>query len=341
MIQTQPVPQRNTTGTPEASETLGKSPGVPVITLCVYKLKLNSPYLKTVLEEFDTLIRSKNFATKGKGTYQSCVKEFLCWMQAQGINRIQKIDSSTMIDYYQYISTRPNQRKEGTLSESMINQHLFSLRMLFEYLLETEQISSTVLLPKNNQGTKKERNIISLKELTQLYKHCRTKKEKAILSIAYGCGLRRTEIHLLNTNDINLTAGILIVRKGKLLKRREIPISDKIIKDLKDYLVNERANYLKESNRLEFSFFVNERGKRMTGDHLNKIVREIILRTKDQVLIQKQITLHCLRHSIATHLIDNGADIEFVQKFLGHSEINTSHIYARRRKRNINLFNLP
>jgi len=162
------------------------------------------------------------------------------------------------------------------------------------------------------------------------------KREKALLSVAYGCGLRRSEIHNLNTNDVNLYKGTLIVRKGKGNKSRTIPLSDAVISHLKDHLIDERSDYFssdaKESSQ---AFFIGVMGKRMRGEALNNNLKKIVTRTGNDELERKRITLHSLRHSIATHLIDKGADIEFVQRFLGHSMIDTAHLYAKRRKQKI------
>lgn len=296
------------------------------------KVELQSPQFRIIYHEFDRKIIAEDFVTKGKGVYQTCVKEFLWWLEMQGITKITRVESSTMIDFYEYIISRPKRRTEGVLSDSSINQHMFSLSLLFNYLLDTKQVTSTVIIPKNSIRVQKERNIASLDEIDLLYKYCTSKLEKAILGIAYGCGLRRSELQDLNTNDINYQNGILTVREGKYKKRRDVPMSDAVIRDLKDYLISERANYLKDNNRLELSFFINNKGKRMHGDKANDLVKEIIQRTKNEELIKKEITLHCLRHSIAGHLLDNGADIEFIRDFLGHSEIDTSSIYARKNK---------
>jgi len=300
--------------------------------ISISKAELQSPYFKAIYKEYDTEIKARNLSIKGKGMYQLCVKEFLLWLELQGIRKIKKIDSGDMIDYYEYITTRPNKRKTGTLSQSMVNQHLFSLRMLVDYLLKTGQIKSGVLLPKNNTGTKKERDALTQNEVMQLYKNCKDKREKAILSVGYGCGLRRAEMEELKTNDINFVSGVLVVRAGKFGKRRDIVMSDRIIKDLKDYYHNERPHYLKEQKMLELSFFVNNKGKQMEGDHMNEILKEIIERTGNTELMQKEITLHSLRHSIAMHFTENGADIEFIQTFLGHSFIDTTAIYAKKNK---------
>lgn len=300
--------------------------------ISISKVQLQSSFYKVLYHEYDQLIKAKNLATKGKGMYQLSVKEFFYWLECKGINRIKRVTSTLMIEYYEYLSTRPNKRKGGTLSESTINQHLFSLRMLMDYLVEMGQIQSTVLIPQNSPGTKTERDSVTQKEKDLLYADCKDKREKALLSVAYGCGLRRSEAEQLNTNDINFSSGLLTVRKGKFGKYRDVPMSKSVMRDLKDYLIYERMNYLKEYNNLELSFFINNKGKRMDGDHMNEIVKELITRTKNNKLMQKEIGLHSLRHSIAMHLSENGADIEFIRDFLGHTEIDTSHIYARKNK---------
>ncbi len=307
--------------------------------ISISKAELSSPFFKILYKDYDQYIKARNLSIKGKGTYQLCVKEFFLWLESQGITKIKRIQSSDMIDYYEYISTRPNKRKAGTLSQSMINQHLFSIRMLVDYLLDTGQIKSAVLIPKNNTGTKKERDSLTREEIELLYKNCKDKRERAILSVGYGCGLRRSEIQELKTSDISFSNGILVVREGKFKKRRDVPMSDRIIKDLKDYLHNERPNYLKEHNPLEPSFFVNNKGKKMEGDHMNEILKEIIERTGNTELMQREITLHSLRHSISMHLSKNGADMEFIRDFLGHSEIDTTYIYAMKNKQKQKLLN--
>ena len=138
------------------------------------------------------------------------------------------------------------------------------------------------------------------------------------------------KIKKMNTR---LSKGILIVKEGKGSKRREIPLSDSMTKDFKKYITVERPGLLK-NNALEMAFFLNNRGERRRGNSLNKRLKQIISRTKNQSLIDKSITLHNLRHSIATHLMENGAGFENVRDFLGHIEIDTTQLYAIRRKRN-------
>ena len=106
-----------------------------------------------------------------------------------------------------------------------------------------------------------------------------------------------------------------------------------MIHQLNNYINNERENYLDSQNRFENAFILNNQGKRMLGSYANNLLKKIIVRTNNTDLLKKKISLHSLRHSIAVHLIENGASIEFVKDFLGHSDIDTTQLYARRRKR--------
>jgi integrase/recombinase XerD len=125
----------------------------------------------------------------------------------------------------------------------------------------------------------------------------------------------------------------LIVRFGKYDKRREIAIPERVIADLRDYLINERHSYFKKKNNIpNAAFLLNKKGARMTGAYVNERLKELILITNDTTIINKEISLHNLRHSIATHLLDNGASMEYIQRFLGHADLDTVHIYTKRRK---------
>lgn len=285
-----------------------------------------------LLKGFDEAIKAMGYRQTGN-TYQNNVKEFLAYLENLGKLKLNKLKPLDMVEYYEYLSTRPNMRKEGLLSSSTIGGNMFAVDLFFDYLLDNNLIDKKILLPKHNRSEGRQRQIISIDEVKLLYTVCENKRDKAILAIAYGCGARRSEIQNLNVVDVQLTRGILIVRKGKFGKRREIPLSNKLVNDLKDYLVNERHVYFKQTQhqRTE-AFLVNNKGQRMQGDHINDRLKELIEKTQNTELINKDITLHCLRHSIAVHLLDNKASIEFVREFMGHSEIDTVHVYARRRK---------
>jgi site-specific recombinase XerD len=295
-------------------------------------------------EEFEKLLKDFHKDCKMKGysqveMYASMVREFCFFMETLQVENIKEIKSPQIVAYYEYLRERPNQRREGGLSESMIRHHLFAVRLFFDYLLDAGEIeSSPARLPKFTIGKSKSRNIPDLEEIKLIYKACETKRDHALVSIAYGCGLRRTEIRKLNLSDVQFSKGVLIVREGKGGKYRTVPLSDTVLRKLKEYVLYERSKYfVKPSQHSSTAFFISNRGLRIDGDKLNKRLKEIIEKTNNHKLIQKEITLHCLRHAFATHLLDNGANMEFVQGLLGHAGIDTVHIYSKRRKQLLNV----
>jgi integrase/recombinase XerD len=200
-------------------------------------------------------------------------------------------------------------------------------------LLENKKIDKAFFIPTYSNGNQKERNVVTVEEIKTVYQYCQSEQERALLSVAYGCGLRRSEIEALDVKDIQLSSGMLIVRKGKGNKRREVPMSDSIVTFLKKYIIEERYQLLAGRTVLEDALFVNAKGKRTSGEQLNEILKRMIEQTQQYELIQKEITLHCLRHSIAYHLGENNAGIEFIRGFLGHSQINTTYLYAIKNKK--------
>ncbi len=302
-------------------------------------LPLQNKHFESIHRDFKVFISAKNYTTNTSSNILACIREFLFFIETKGFVTIQQVKSSEVISYYEYIIERPNQRRDGGLSDSVIRFHLFSLRIFFDYLLDAGEIESApARIPKYQLAKTKSRNICSIEEIKQLYEACQSKRDRAILALAYGCGLRRSEIAKLNTSDVLIHKGILTVRSGKYNKSRTIPLSNNVISDLKEYLIYERAKYFSQNNYEETTaFLIGDIGSRMRGDRVNDHLKSIILRTNNAELIQKEITLHCLRHSIATHLLDNGATIEFVKDLLGHAEIDTAHLYSKRRKQRLNI----
>lgn len=293
-----------------------------------------------LINEFYQYIKTKGYSRAKDGVYSSCVREFLFFIESRHVNDLKQVTATEIIAYHNYLSERPNQRRAGGLSDSMIKNHLFSVRLFFDYLLDTGELdSSPARLPRFTMKKYQERNILTTEEVNQLYDVCQTVQDKALLSVAYGCGLRRSEIEQLDASDVHLSKGILVVRDGKNHKSRTIPLSDRVLNDLKEYIIYERMKYIQAVNNKvsTHALFINARSERKSGAHLNARLKQLIELTQNPELIKKEITLHCLRHSIATHLLDNGATIEFVQQFLGHSQIDTAHLYAKKRKQRMKI----
>jgi integrase/recombinase XerD len=270
-----------------------------------------------ILEQFTKYIQQIGYSKSSQYQIPNCIKEFL---QQVAEPNIKKINQQDILDFYEYLQTRPLKRRTGALSEAMINHYVFSLKTFFSWLEQTQQIKYN---PISNLKFKRPkvntREPLSKEEILQLYEATKNSKEIAILHLFYSCGLRRTEAENLNTSDIHFTQNLLYVREGKGAKRRVIPITEKVKKELENYFVNEREKINEDV------FIFNRNNQRMKGDQYNKTLKKLLQRTE----IEKEITLHHLRHSIATHLLENGLSIEFVRDFLGHTHLEATQIYAK------------
>lgn len=290
---------------------------------------LSTRYYIDLYNAFNTFIKVKQYKTGRGMMYQLCVAEFFNYLEKNSIMDLTLVDGQIVQQYYDYLSLRPSKRG-GSLSQNTLNHHLFALKLLFHYCLDEGLLEEMVVLPGYQRGIVDERPPLSREEIALLFAVCRTQTERALLAIVYGCGLRRSEIEDLNTKDILFTDGILIVREGKNTKRREIPLSESVIQHLKSYYFDQRVEILQHHKKYEEAFFLSSNGKRLTGMRMNSIVKNLALRTENNELIKKHVCLHLFRHTIATHLSENGAQIEFIRDFLGHTLINTSQLYAIR-----------
>ena len=146
-------------------------------------------------------------------------------------------------------------------------------------------------------------------------------RDKAMLEFAYATGMRVTEIISLNMEDVNLDEGYVTCKVTN--KQRNIPLGNMSLKALKEYV--EEARDILVKNEGEQALFVNINGSRLTRQGFWKIIKFY----KEQAHITKEITPHVLRHSFATHLLQNGADLKAIQTMLGHSDISSTQVYMQ------------
>ncbi len=260
------------------------------------------------------------------------INEFFSYLEQKGQTRIDKITTGQIIEYYNYISHRPNKTEGGTLSEKSTYAHMRNIRGLFIMLQHKRQIKinpCSTLKIHYPASDIEERTVLTQKEIKELYKATETSQERAILSMAYGCGLRVGELVKCDIENVRLREKILIVPDGKNSKRRVVPMSSGTIKDLTDYYYNERDELTKgrKYNPRESAFMLNLIGGRMQKWTYNYMLKELIKRSRNASLQEKEVTMHTLRHSIATHLIEKGVKVEHVRMFLGHSQLESTQIY--------------
>lgn len=265
------------------------------------------------------------------------IREFLYFLEQQGVKNINQLEQKHYKQYYQYISTRGHQRRGGALSNNYINKHIQALEKFYEFLIHKGTHSVPPVNLKQLKLNRQEMLVLSQEEIEQLikvtYKERETPtheavsaRDRAIIAIYYGCGLRRSEGVALTLNDINFDTRILHVRKGKNYKERFVPISKSNLKVLEQYIYDYRPILCKDGR--DGSLFITYAGKSMQGGSMYGRLKILQLQVEDPELQKKDIGLHTLRHSIATHLLENGMELQKIQRFLGHSSLESTQIYT-------------
>ena len=210
---------------------------------------------------------------------------------------------------------------------STISRNLASIRSFYQYLVRTKKVKEDPT--EGIQSPKVEKrvpSVLSSKEVELLLEQPKTVdlkgiRDKAMLEFAYATGMRVTEIINLDIDDVNLKEGYVSCSNAN--KQRNIPLGAISINALKEYIKKARPYLIKSED--EKSLFVNINGKRLTRQGFWKIVKFY----KEQAHIEKDITPHVLRHSFATHLLQNGADLKAIQVMLGHSDISSTQVYMQ------------
>ena len=159
-------------------------------------------------------------------------------------------------------------------------------------------------------------NVLSKEETKRLLLALRNVKHKTMLSLVYSCGLRRSELLNLKLPDIDSNRKLVIVRQAKGKKDRIVPLSDKILILLREYYVAYKP--------LQWLFEGQVKGERYDERSLANVLKQAV----EKAEINKPVTLHWLRHSYATHLLESGTDLRYIQEILGHSRSRTTEIYT-------------
>ena len=257
------------------------------------------------------------------------LKEFFWWLERSGIYLLQEITVVDITRFNDHLISKTNTRTGKPLGQKSICEVMRCVQMYLAYLLDRDvlRLNPASHLRFNSPPKNTERIVFSQHEIRELYRVTQTVQERAILNIAYGCGLRVGEIVALNRDDLRLTENIVIVQKGKNNKRRLIPISDKVSQELRAYL-----NPLLLEGGEKDAVFLNSKGRRMQEWTFNGLLKQLIKRSGfGNCYTEEELTkigIHNLRHSIATHLLANGMKLEQVQHFLGHTHIESTEIYT-------------
>lgn len=277
-------------------------------------------------EKYTNWMRRLGYAETTITGYTRQLATFLEWLTENHFTDLQEITQTNLETYCQHLHHKKNKLFGGALSSNYIQSHINVIRLLDKYLQltgESKILKGRITVEK---GIKQHRTILSQEEIKLLYNATGESvlgyRDKAILSIYYGCGLRSGEGERLKIHHIHYDKGLLQVLPGKNYKGRYVPMNDKIMQGLKDYQQYSR-HYLQEQP--QEAFIIGSFGNPMKGTSMNTRLKILCERAG----IEKQISLHGLRHSIATHLLQQGMPLEQISRFLGHTSLDSTQIYTR------------
>ena len=274
---------------------------------------------KQIKQFLDFLQNEKRVSNNTLQSYSRDIHQYESYLSQNRINYV-KVDNKAINEYLKYL--QQNGKKTSTISRS-----LASIRSFYQYLMRVKKIKHDPT--ENIQSPKVEKrvpSVLTAEEVEKLLSQpkdvdLKGTRDKAMLEVAYATGMRVTEIISLNVEDVDLEGGFISCKSAN--RQRNIPLGSISIAALREYIRDARPIMIK--NEDETSLFVNVNGKRLTRQGFWKIVKYY----KEQAHIEKDITPHILRHSFATHLLQNGADLRAIQTMLGHSDISSTQVYMQ------------
>jgi integrase/recombinase XerD len=265
------------------------------------------------------------------------IRELFYFLEQNHINHITELDNYIIAAHYQNLKLRSNDRKGGGLSNGSLNKHLQALYKFTDYLRQSGRLVLPTLNIDWETDDTHEIETLTQAEVQLLYKATYgynennklepfNARDRAMLTVFYGCGLRRNEGYHLDLSDIDFDRRILHVRKGKANKERLVPFNKTNSQYLQEYIYDSRPQIVfdKRNN----AFFISQKGNRMNAQSMAIRLKLLQQRTDDLQLQEKNVRLHVLRHSIATHLLQNGMPLEKISKFLGHNSLESTQVYT-------------
>jgi integrase/recombinase XerD len=269
------------------------------------------------IERYRSWLNSHRYPPTTVRTYTSMMVTFLRFVSPREASECNTDDLVRMVNEYVL---------ERGLSYSFQNQLISSVKKFYKEICREVIDPGEFTRPRTRH---KLPNVLSKEEVKKILMAPMNEKHKAILSIIYGCGLRRSEVITLELEDIDRDRMLLSVRQSKGFKDRIVPVSVKLVEMIDSYVSRYRpVVYLFEGQR---------QGERYSAASIEKVFRV----AAEKAGIKKSITLHGLRHSYATHLLESGTDLRYIQELLGHKSSRTTEIYTHVTEKSIQKIRTP
>ena len=280
-----------------------------------------------IQNDFEKWLNAIGYAESTVYASVNYVRDFFIWLEKTPIRELGQINNQVIKTYHEYLQQRTNKKQSGSLSNNYIVSNINALKRFCRYLQVTEKATIEIDLQLQTITTET-KTVLTKEEIKALYKACENDtlgiRDRAILSIYYGCGLRRSEGINLNVSDVLLKEKRIYVRKGKNYRERYVPMTEVVKEDLENYIYVAREKILSFKNITPEALFLSMRVSRMHGNSLIIRLQQLVSKAR----IEKETGLHTLRHSIATHLLQSGMTLEEVSQFLGHVSLESTQIYT-------------
>jgi integrase/recombinase XerD len=277
--------------------------------------------LETRVSEFiNYLSVERGLAKNTLESYGRDLRQFQKYLDGSQLDIIRNSTRDTILNYLSSLQSKGR-------SVSTISRNLAAIKSFYQYLVRERHLEKDPALNlESPRPEKKLPRILTVNEVEELLVRPNISlpaglRDKAMLELLYATGIRVSELTSLNISDVNLDMGY-IKCYGKGSKERIVPLGSIAVKCVQEYVAKGRPKLVRSYE--EGALFVNHHGKRLTRQGFWKIIKKYALEAN----IIKAITPHTLRHSFATHLLENGADLRSVQEMLGHADISTTQIYT-------------
>lgn len=278
--------------------------------------------MKKLIHEFiNYLSVERGLAMNTLESYGRDLRQYSQYLSGEDDSELDSVSRATILNYLMHLQSQGK-------ATATIARRLAALKAFYQFLVREKRImqdpTANLESPKLEKRLPK---VLSVSEVERLLAQPDPAqpagvRDRAMLELLYATGIRVSELVSLDVTDVNLEMGY-IKCSGKGSKERIVPLGSLAISSCRDYLGGARARLVKD--REEGALFVNHHGHRLTRQGFWKIVKKYA----DDAKIEKEITPHTLRHSFATHLLENGADLRSVQEMLGHADISTTQIYTQ------------
>lgn len=287
-----------------------------------------NPEYKILIQGFEKWLKTLEYAESTVYASTNYLRDFFIYLQKSGIVELQEISKTVIEIYNEHLQTRQNKKQAGSLSQNYIISNINALKRFVRYLQVTGKPVFEISLKIPIEKEKLNQTVLTRTEVKALYNACSNDalglRDRAMLAVYYGCGLRRSEGISLDVSDVLIKEKLLYVQKGKGYRERYVPMSEAVKEDLENYINVARSSLLSCELMKQQALLLSFRGRRMDGNSLIMRLKALLKAAG----INKAVGLHTLRHSIATHLLQSGMSLESVSRFLGHQSLESTQIYT-------------